>query len=212
VYACGHLLCGDCGADSKCRRDGSYTVIQEEEVIQSIQTIQETYGKLQTEGGTGNWSTYYETLDSFKRLMAGKFSQKCAQGHNYCGEGCRTCWEAAEHTQVPALQWTHCPTCNSPMTDLCYNCDQGAVQTGQEQQEKRHCGQCGRESETEVCGECQQAGSSVQRDFSAAQSEFQAPEIPLPVTRSKLWACGKCPYKFCAQKLTFCPNCHTPRP
>ena len=209
VYACGHLLCGTCGSDSKCRKDGSYTIIQDDDVIQSVQTIQETCAKLRTEGEAADWSLYFADVEKFRALIAAKCPEKCPEGHRYGGETCRTCWEASEQRQPdpPQAAQAYCPVCNTPMSDVCPTCSSREIAAAAAQEEKKYCRSCGQESNLEMCETCQQ------RAFTSAQNVAQSPEVPSPspIPLSKFWACKSCSYKYCTQDIFACPNCHNPK-
>lgn len=184
VYACGHLLCGTCGSDSKCRNDGSYTIIEEDAVIQSIQTIQETYEKLKNEGESADWSPYYAELGKFRELIAGKCPQRCGNGHSYGGEMCKTCGEASEQKQPDPPQPTqaYCPVCNTPMSDVCPTCSSREIAESAPKEEKKCCSYCGLESQIEVCEACQQ------RAFISAQSHE---EVAVKEERKCCSYCGQ---------------------
>ena len=204
VYACGHLLCANCGAESKCRRDGSYTIIQEEEVILSVHSIQDICEKLKSEGEAADWSLYYATLEQFRELITRKCSQTCQEGHRYYGEMCRTCGEAAEQKEVCSYPETprYCQFCNAPIGSIgvCPFC---ALQH-QTKAEQRHCGQCGQKSEGEVCWDCQQRGAFA----SQSVAENQELVTPVSIAQPEQRRCGQCGQKSDGE---VCCNCQKRR-
>lgn len=196
LYACGHLLCSVCGADSVCRLDGSYTVIQDQDVFQSIQKIKGTYQQLLKATEAANWDLYYASVQDLTTLLSRKYSSRCPAGHTHGNEGCQACMPSVSLSSQLSETPNFCPNCRIVITVTCPHChyrDLSSVSIPPETGDSPsiRCSQCGAETTgEEICTQC--------KDKNTQKAQ-------------KYWACWNCRYKYCSTELMACPNCHSDR-